>query len=116
MQAVLVGGASGMGRATAEKLGALGARVAILDLPSSDGAAVAKELGGGAVFRPCVAASAIAVGSRTGSTARAKANSKALGFMRMSISSGSNRKCSGSVQSCASRAPGKPSADRRAIN
>jgi NAD(P)-dependent dehydrogenase (short-subunit alcohol dehydrogenase family) len=53
MQAVLVGGASGMGRATAEKLAALGATVAILDLPSSDGAAVAKELGGGAVFHPC---------------------------------------------------------------
>jgi NAD(P)-dependent dehydrogenase (short-subunit alcohol dehydrogenase family) len=53
MQAVLVGGASGMGRATAEKLAALGAKVAILDLPSSDGAAVAKELGGGAVFHPC---------------------------------------------------------------
>jgi len=53
MQAVLVGGASGMGRATAEKLAGLGAKVAILDLPSSDGAAVAKELGGGAVFHPC---------------------------------------------------------------
>jgi len=53
MQAVLVGGASGMGRATAEKLAALGAKVAILDLPSSDGAAIAKELGNGTVFRPC---------------------------------------------------------------
>jgi NAD(P)-dependent dehydrogenase (short-subunit alcohol dehydrogenase family) len=53
MQAVLVGGASGMGRATAEKLAAFGAKVALLDLPSSDGAAVAKELGGGTVFHPC---------------------------------------------------------------
>jgi NAD(P)-dependent dehydrogenase (short-subunit alcohol dehydrogenase family) len=53
MQAVLVGGASGMGRATAERLAALGSKVAILDLPSSGGAAVAKELGGGAVFHPC---------------------------------------------------------------
>ena len=44
MQAVVVGGASGMGRATAERLTALGAKVAILDLPASGGAALAKEL------------------------------------------------------------------------
>jgi NAD(P)-dependent dehydrogenase (short-subunit alcohol dehydrogenase family) len=51
--AVVVGGASGMGRATAERLAERGARVAVLDLPTSDGAAVAKELGGGASFHPC---------------------------------------------------------------
>jgi NAD(P)-dependent dehydrogenase (short-subunit alcohol dehydrogenase family) len=53
MAAVVVGGASGMGRATAARLATLGAAVAVLDLPSSDGAAVAKELGGGARFHPC---------------------------------------------------------------
>jgi NAD(P)-dependent dehydrogenase (short-subunit alcohol dehydrogenase family) len=53
MRAVVVGGASGMGRATAEKLAGLGATVAILDLPASDGAAVAKELGSAATFHPC---------------------------------------------------------------
>jgi NAD(P)-dependent dehydrogenase (short-subunit alcohol dehydrogenase family) len=53
MRAVVVGGASGMGRAAAEKLAAIGAVVAILDLPASDGAAVAKELSGGATFHPC---------------------------------------------------------------
>jgi NAD(P)-dependent dehydrogenase (short-subunit alcohol dehydrogenase family) len=51
--AVVVGGASGMGRATAEQLAERGARVAVLDLPTSDGAAVAKELGAGASFHPC---------------------------------------------------------------
>lgn len=51
--AVIVGGASGMGRATAEQLVERGARVAVLDLPASDGAAVAKELGAGASFYPC---------------------------------------------------------------
>jgi NAD(P)-dependent dehydrogenase (short-subunit alcohol dehydrogenase family) len=50
--AVVVGGASGMGRASAELLASKGARVAILDLPSSDGEAVARGLGDGAIFRP----------------------------------------------------------------
>jgi len=49
--AVVVGGASGMARATAEMLVAEGARVAILDLPTSKGADVAKELAGS--FHPC---------------------------------------------------------------
>ncbi|WP_221046322.1 SDR family NAD(P)-dependent oxidoreductase [Mycobacterium senriense] len=51
--AVVVGGASGMGRATAQRLAERGARVALLDLPTSDAAAVARELGGGASFYPC---------------------------------------------------------------
>jgi NAD(P)-dependent dehydrogenase (short-subunit alcohol dehydrogenase family) len=51
--AVVVGGASGMGRATAERLAELGARVAVLDLPTSQGAAVADELGAEASFHPC---------------------------------------------------------------
>ncbi|HTY16681.1 MAG TPA: SDR family NAD(P)-dependent oxidoreductase [Myxococcota bacterium] len=49
--AVVVGGASGMARATAEMLVREGARVSILDLPASRGAEVAKELGGS--FHPC---------------------------------------------------------------
>ncbi|ROO87884.1 NAD(P)-dependent dehydrogenase (short-subunit alcohol dehydrogenase family) [Actinocorallia herbida] len=44
------GGASGMGRATAELFAAQGATVTILDRPSSDGATVAKEIG--ATFHP----------------------------------------------------------------
>ena len=42
---VVVGGASGMARASAERMAAMGARVAILDLPSSDGEEVAKAIG-----------------------------------------------------------------------
>jgi NAD(P)-dependent dehydrogenase (short-subunit alcohol dehydrogenase family) len=49
-RAVIVGGASGMARATAEMLKGRGARVAILDLPTSAGAEVAKELDG--TFHP----------------------------------------------------------------
>src|SRR5580704_6765901 len=45
-KAVICGGASGMAKATAELLRQKGADVAILDLPSSAGAEVAKELGG----------------------------------------------------------------------
>ena len=45
-KAIIVGGASGMAKASAELLKAKGAEVAILDLPTSAGAEVAKELGG----------------------------------------------------------------------
>lgn len=47
---VVVGGASGMGRASAELLAARGASVAVLDQASSDGAAVAESIGG--AFHP----------------------------------------------------------------
>src|SRR6202167_5049354 len=45
-KAVIVGGASGMARASARLLHERGASVAILDLPKSAGAEAAKELGG----------------------------------------------------------------------
>ena len=45
-KAVVVGGASGMAKASADMLRQKGADIAILDLPSSAGAEVAKELGG----------------------------------------------------------------------
>jgi len=45
-KAVIAGGASGMAKATAELLRQKGADIAILDLPTSAGAEVAKELGG----------------------------------------------------------------------
>ena len=43
--AIFVGGASGMARATAEIFREKGGNIAILDLPTSDGAAVAESLG-----------------------------------------------------------------------
>lgn len=49
-KAVIVGGASGMAKAAAELLVERGASVAILDLPKSAGAEVAKSLGG--TFHP----------------------------------------------------------------
>ncbi|KJE23328.1 dehydrogenase of unknown specificity, short-chain alcohol dehydrogenase like [Frankia torreyi] len=48
--ALVTGGASGLGLATARRLLAAGARVVLLDLPSSAGDAVAKELGDDARF------------------------------------------------------------------
>jgi NAD(P)-dependent dehydrogenase (short-subunit alcohol dehydrogenase family) len=45
-KAVIVGGASGMAKATATLLKEKGADIAILDLPTSKGAQVAEELGG----------------------------------------------------------------------
>jgi NAD(P)-dependent dehydrogenase (short-subunit alcohol dehydrogenase family) len=49
-KAIIVGGASGMAKASAEMLKARGAEVAILDLPTSEGEAVNKELGGAGFF------------------------------------------------------------------
>ena len=49
--AIMVGGASGMCLATAEKFVERGGKVAILDLEKSDGAAIAERLGGH--FFPC---------------------------------------------------------------
>jgi NAD(P)-dependent dehydrogenase (short-subunit alcohol dehydrogenase family) len=50
--ALITGGASGLGLATVKELHANGARVVILDLPSSSGKEVAGELGDRAVFSP----------------------------------------------------------------
>jgi NAD(P)-dependent dehydrogenase (short-subunit alcohol dehydrogenase family) len=50
-RAMVVGGASGMGRATVEMLHVRGARIAVLDLPTSDGESVAASLDGS--FHPC---------------------------------------------------------------
>jgi NAD(P)-dependent dehydrogenase (short-subunit alcohol dehydrogenase family) len=50
--ALVTGGASGLGRATAAQLQARGARVVIMDLPQSPGTRVAAELGTGALFVP----------------------------------------------------------------
>ena len=52
VKAVVTGGASGLGRSTAERLVAAGARVALLDRQASDGADVAKAMGQAAIFTP----------------------------------------------------------------
>jgi NAD(P)-dependent dehydrogenase (short-subunit alcohol dehydrogenase family) len=49
---LITGGASGLGRATAERLRAAGGRVVLLDLPKSSGAQVAAGLGEDALFAP----------------------------------------------------------------
>ena len=50
--ALVTGGASGLGLATARRLHEGGATVVVVDLPSSRGEAVAKDLGGRAAFAP----------------------------------------------------------------
>jgi NAD(P)-dependent dehydrogenase (short-subunit alcohol dehydrogenase family) len=47
---VITGGASGLGRATAERLSASGGRVVLLDLPASAGAEAAHAMGPSALF------------------------------------------------------------------
>jgi NAD(P)-dependent dehydrogenase (short-subunit alcohol dehydrogenase family) len=50
--ALVTGGASGLGLATVERLAAAGGTVTIIDLPSSDGKAVAERLGAAVRFSP----------------------------------------------------------------
>ncbi len=52
VNAVVTGGASGLGRATAGRIVNAGGRVAMLDLPTSKGADVAAALGASAAFTP----------------------------------------------------------------
>ena len=52
INAVVTGGASGLGLATARRLVAGGATVTLVDLPSSDGIGLAKEIGDAAQFMP----------------------------------------------------------------
>jgi 3-hydroxyacyl-CoA dehydrogenase/3-hydroxy-2-methylbutyryl-CoA dehydrogenase len=49
---VVTGGASGLGLATTERFAEAGAKVTIIDLPSSDGAAIADRLGANVIFAP----------------------------------------------------------------
>ncbi|MGY4101856.1 SDR family NAD(P)-dependent oxidoreductase [Nocardia sp. R16R-3T] len=77
VSAVVTGGASGLGRATAEDLVRRGAHVVIVDLETSNGALVAKELGENVTFAPADVRDPDAVG-RALDTAQAQAPLRVL--------------------------------------
>ena len=52
LSVAVTGGASGLGLATARRVLAAGGTVTLIDLPSSNGADIATELGDGAIFAP----------------------------------------------------------------
>jgi 3-hydroxyacyl-CoA dehydrogenase/3-hydroxy-2-methylbutyryl-CoA dehydrogenase len=70
VKAVVTGGASGLGRATAARLAAAGGRVALLDRPASAGADVAKSLGPAVAFTPADVTSADEVTAALDAAAR----------------------------------------------
>lgn len=59
--ALITGGASGLGRATAVRFAKAGAKVALLDLPSAAGPAAASAIGSHAVFTPANVTSEVEV-------------------------------------------------------
>ncbi|MFE9787084.1 3-hydroxyacyl-CoA dehydrogenase [Nocardia salmonicida] len=63
LSAIVTGGASGLGLATVRELHAKGAKVVIVDLASSNGAAIAEELGEGAAFAAADVTDESAVGA-----------------------------------------------------
>jgi NAD(P)-dependent dehydrogenase (short-subunit alcohol dehydrogenase family) len=71
ISALVTGGASGLGLATAQELAARGAFVTIVDLPASDGAPVAQELGDRVRFAPADITSEDEVRSAIAATERA---------------------------------------------
>lgn len=71
--AVITGGASGIGAATARRFAAAGFRVAVLDVDREAGEAIANELGGGATFHACDVADAVAVEATADAVERAGA-------------------------------------------
>jgi NAD(P)-dependent dehydrogenase (short-subunit alcohol dehydrogenase family) len=83
--ALVTGGASGLGLATVERLAAAGATVTILDLPFSDGKAIAERLGdkvrfcGTDVTDPDGVAAAIAVATDGGEPLRVVVNCAGIG-------------------------------------
>ena len=76
--ALVTGGASGLGAATARRLAAAGAIVVIVDLPQSRGQDLAAELGGGAQFAPADVRDEAAV-------AAAVERAAALGALRVCV-------------------------------
>ena len=67
--ALVSGGASGLGLATVRRLAEGGAKVVIVDLPGSDGASVADELGDGVHFSPADVTDEDAVAEAVGTAA-----------------------------------------------
>lgn len=49
---LITGGASGLGKATVERLLQQGSKIVLCDLPSSQGSQIAKDLGENVVFAP----------------------------------------------------------------
>lgn len=83
--ALVTGGASGLGLATVERLAAAGATVTILDLPSSEGKAIADRIGDTVRFAPADVtddvgvAAALATATESGAPLRIVVNCAGIG-------------------------------------
>lgn len=83
--ALVTGGASGLGHATAARLSAAGATVVIIDLPTSPGADIARQLGKSVVFAagdvtdPDAVSAALRLVAETGKPLRIVVNCAGIG-------------------------------------
>ncbi len=103
-KAVIVGGASGMARASAEMFVERGASVAILDLPTSAGEEVAKGLGG--TFHP------VDVMDDAGTEAAIAAAVEALGGLHIAVNTAGRRHRQADARRRKARTPSRSSAGR----
>src|SRR6201987_62526 len=83
--AIVTGGASGLGAATARKLAAQGAKVSVFDLNAKLAETVAAEIGGGAVACAAPAEAAVAQAAKAHGAARVLVNCSGIGVAKRVI-------------------------------
>ena len=95
VRAVITGGASGLGLATAARLVAAGAKVALLDVQDEAGRKAATNLGANACYRACDVTSESAVDAAVADAANQ------MGGLNLAVS------CAGGATATQSPTPGK---------
>ena len=113
VRAIVTGGASGLGRATAARVIAGGGRVAIFDLARSPGADVARDLGDRAAFVPADVTSGDAV---TAAVEQARAHLGGVNVLVNCAGIGTAARTVGSTSMPSGRSPAARASRSRSVN